>query len=158
MAFPHLLSPFSIGNVALRNRIVFQPHFTALGTLDGEIEDAVEASRPAMDSRMQRFSCPGLPASLPMNGDAGRLAQVGAPIAISLSRSRFSALRSQTTRRKTVASEELVSFFADCARGTGNRETWRRWSAKTGRWCECSAASRIRFVGKHALPMAGGLS
>ena len=44
--------------------------------LAGVIEDAVEASRPAMDSRMQRFSCPGLPASLPMNGDPGRLAQV----------------------------------------------------------------------------------
>jgi 2,4-dienoyl-CoA reductase-like NADH-dependent reductase (Old Yellow Enzyme family) len=39
VAFPHLLSPFSIGNVALRNRIVFQPHFTALGTLDGMPSD-----------------------------------------------------------------------------------------------------------------------
>ncbi len=35
-----LLSPFSIGGVKLRNRIVFQPHFTALGTLDGMPSDA----------------------------------------------------------------------------------------------------------------------
>jgi len=34
-AFRHLFSPFSIRNVALKNRIVFQPHFTALGNLDG---------------------------------------------------------------------------------------------------------------------------
>jgi 2,4-dienoyl-CoA reductase-like NADH-dependent reductase (Old Yellow Enzyme family) len=34
-AFPHLFSPFSIGGVALRNRTVFQPHFTALGSLEG---------------------------------------------------------------------------------------------------------------------------
>ena len=34
-AFPHLFSPFSIGGVALRNRMVFQPHFTALGSLEG---------------------------------------------------------------------------------------------------------------------------
>jgi 2,4-dienoyl-CoA reductase-like NADH-dependent reductase (Old Yellow Enzyme family) len=30
--FPHLASPFSIRDVELRNRIVFQPHFTALAT------------------------------------------------------------------------------------------------------------------------------
>ena len=30
-----LFSPFCIREVELRNRIVFQPHFTALGTLDG---------------------------------------------------------------------------------------------------------------------------
>ena len=34
-AFPLLLSPFAIGKVALRNRFVFQPHFTALGDIDG---------------------------------------------------------------------------------------------------------------------------
>jgi 2,4-dienoyl-CoA reductase-like NADH-dependent reductase (Old Yellow Enzyme family) len=33
--FPLLFSPFSIGTVQLRNRVVFQPHFTALGHLDG---------------------------------------------------------------------------------------------------------------------------
>lgn len=33
--FQNLLSPFSIGRVELRNRIVFQPHFTALGNTDG---------------------------------------------------------------------------------------------------------------------------
>ena len=37
--FPHLFSPFSIGTVALKNRIVFQPHFTALGHLDGMPSD-----------------------------------------------------------------------------------------------------------------------
>jgi 2,4-dienoyl-CoA reductase-like NADH-dependent reductase (Old Yellow Enzyme family) len=34
-AFAHLFSPFRIRGVALKNRIVFQPHFTALGNLDG---------------------------------------------------------------------------------------------------------------------------
>ena len=34
-AFPRLFSPIDIGRVALRNRTVFQPHFTALGSLDG---------------------------------------------------------------------------------------------------------------------------
>jgi 2,4-dienoyl-CoA reductase-like NADH-dependent reductase (Old Yellow Enzyme family) len=38
-AFPHLFQPIQIGGVAVRNRIVFQPHFTALGTLDGEPSD-----------------------------------------------------------------------------------------------------------------------
>lgn len=33
--FPHLASPFSIRDVDLRNRIVFQPHFTALPHIDG---------------------------------------------------------------------------------------------------------------------------
>lgn len=33
--FPLLFSPLSIRDVILRNRIVFQPHFTALGTRDG---------------------------------------------------------------------------------------------------------------------------
>lgn len=37
--YTHLLSPFSIGRVALRNRVVFQPHFTALGHLDGMPSD-----------------------------------------------------------------------------------------------------------------------
>lgn len=39
-AFPLLLSPFAIGKVALRNRFVFQPHFTALGGIDGLPSDA----------------------------------------------------------------------------------------------------------------------
>jgi 2,4-dienoyl-CoA reductase-like NADH-dependent reductase (Old Yellow Enzyme family) len=34
-AYGQLLSPFAIGPVSLRNRLVFQPHFTALGTLEG---------------------------------------------------------------------------------------------------------------------------
>ena len=38
--FPLLLSPFSIGKVELRNRFVFQPHFTALGHIDGTPSDA----------------------------------------------------------------------------------------------------------------------
>ena len=40
---PHLLSPFAIGRVALRNRVVFQPHFTALGHLDGMPSDDLVA-------------------------------------------------------------------------------------------------------------------
>ena len=39
-AFPLLLSPFAIGKVQLRNRFVFQPHFTALGDIDGTPSDA----------------------------------------------------------------------------------------------------------------------
>ncbi|MDQ0391890.1 oxidoreductase [Labrys monachus] len=35
VSFPRLFSPFRIRGVALRNRVVFQPHFTALGGLDG---------------------------------------------------------------------------------------------------------------------------
>jgi hypothetical protein len=38
--FSMLLSPFRIRDVELRNRFVFQPHFTALGTLDGQPTDA----------------------------------------------------------------------------------------------------------------------
>ncbi|MCB1498194.1 MAG: FAD-dependent oxidoreductase [Bauldia sp.] len=38
-AYRHLLSPFAIGNVPLRNRLVFQPHFTALGHIDGMPSD-----------------------------------------------------------------------------------------------------------------------
>ena len=38
-AFAHLLSPFAVGRVTLRNRIVFQPHFTALGHADGMPSD-----------------------------------------------------------------------------------------------------------------------
>jgi len=34
-SYPHLLSEFALGGVRLRNRLVFQPHFTALGSLDG---------------------------------------------------------------------------------------------------------------------------
>ena len=41
--YPHLLGPFSIGRVPLRNRIVFQPHFTALGTLQGMPSDDLVA-------------------------------------------------------------------------------------------------------------------
>ncbi|TCL68374.1 FAD-dependent oxidoreductase [Rhizobium sp. BK251] len=39
VGYSHLLSPFAIGPVQLRNRVVFQPHFTALGTLDGMPSD-----------------------------------------------------------------------------------------------------------------------
>lgn len=42
-AFERLFSPFRIGKVALRNRIVFQPHFTALGNLDGMGSDELIA-------------------------------------------------------------------------------------------------------------------
>jgi 2,4-dienoyl-CoA reductase-like NADH-dependent reductase (Old Yellow Enzyme family) len=35
-----LFSPFKIRDVELHNRLVFQPHFTALGTLDGQPTDA----------------------------------------------------------------------------------------------------------------------
>jgi hypothetical protein len=38
--FSMLFSPFRIRGVQLRNRFVFQPHFTALGTLDGQPTDA----------------------------------------------------------------------------------------------------------------------
>lgn len=38
--FPLILSPFAIGKVELRNRFVFQPHFTALGNRDGTPSDA----------------------------------------------------------------------------------------------------------------------
>ena len=38
--FPLLLSPFAIGPVQLRNRFVFQPHFTALGDMEGNPTDA----------------------------------------------------------------------------------------------------------------------
>lgn len=38
--FPLILSPFAIGKVELRNRFVFQPHFTALGHRDGTPSDA----------------------------------------------------------------------------------------------------------------------
>lgn len=38
--FPLLLSPTAIGKVGLRNRFVFQPHFTALGDTDGTPSDA----------------------------------------------------------------------------------------------------------------------
>jgi 2,4-dienoyl-CoA reductase-like NADH-dependent reductase (Old Yellow Enzyme family) len=41
--YSNLLSPFSIGRVRLRNRVVFQPHFTALGTLEGMPSDALVA-------------------------------------------------------------------------------------------------------------------
>lgn len=38
-AYPHLLSSYTLGKVELRNRLVFQPHFTALGTVDGMPSD-----------------------------------------------------------------------------------------------------------------------
>lgn len=38
--FPLLLSSFALGKVTLRNRFVFQPHFTALGHTDGTPSDA----------------------------------------------------------------------------------------------------------------------
>jgi 2,4-dienoyl-CoA reductase-like NADH-dependent reductase (Old Yellow Enzyme family) len=38
-SFPFLFSPLRIRNVELANRFVFQPHFTALGTLDGMPSD-----------------------------------------------------------------------------------------------------------------------
>ena len=38
--FPTLLSPFQIRDVQIRNRFVFQPHFTALGELTGMPSDA----------------------------------------------------------------------------------------------------------------------
>ena len=40
------------------------------------IEEALETNLPAIDARMQQFTGPSLPASLPLDGDAGRLAQV----------------------------------------------------------------------------------
>ncbi|MDP9137515.1 MAG: FAD-dependent oxidoreductase [Pseudomonadota bacterium] len=42
-AFGLLLSPFSIRNVGLRNRFVFQPHFTALADIDGTPSEALAA-------------------------------------------------------------------------------------------------------------------
>lgn len=42
-AFASLLSPFNLGRVALRNRMVFQPHFTALGARDGLGSDDLRA-------------------------------------------------------------------------------------------------------------------
>src|SRR5947209_10119182 len=42
-AFSRLFSPISIGRVGLRNRTVFQPHFTALGGLDGMPTDDLVA-------------------------------------------------------------------------------------------------------------------
>jgi 2,4-dienoyl-CoA reductase-like NADH-dependent reductase (Old Yellow Enzyme family) len=42
-AFPHLLSPLTISNATLKNRLVFQPHFTALGGIDGMPTDDLKA-------------------------------------------------------------------------------------------------------------------
>ena len=33
--FPHLFSPLQLASVEVRNRLVFQPHFTSLGTREG---------------------------------------------------------------------------------------------------------------------------
>jgi 2,4-dienoyl-CoA reductase-like NADH-dependent reductase (Old Yellow Enzyme family) len=41
--FPRLLSPFQLGGVALRNRLVFQPHFTALMGDDSMPNDTLRA-------------------------------------------------------------------------------------------------------------------
>ena len=41
--FPHLLSRFAIRGVQMRNRLVFQPHFTALGSRDGMPSDDLRA-------------------------------------------------------------------------------------------------------------------
>ncbi len=41
--FPRLLSPFQLGAVTLRNRLVFQPHFTALMADDSMPNDALRA-------------------------------------------------------------------------------------------------------------------
>ncbi|MFC5586824.1 FAD-dependent oxidoreductase [Nitratireductor kimnyeongensis] len=46
-AFERLFSPFAIGKVELRNRVVFQPHFTALGNLDGLGSDELVAYHEA---------------------------------------------------------------------------------------------------------------
>ena len=43
VAFPHLMSPFSIGTTELRNRFVFQPHFTALMADDSVPNDTLRA-------------------------------------------------------------------------------------------------------------------
>ena len=42
-SFPRLSQPIAIGRVTLRNRMVFQPHFTALGSLDGMPTDDLAA-------------------------------------------------------------------------------------------------------------------
>ena len=42
-AYPVMFSPLAIRGVVLRNRIVFQPHFTALGHPDGPPSDALVA-------------------------------------------------------------------------------------------------------------------
>ena len=42
-AFPRLLSPFQLGNVSIRNRMVFLPHFTALPGIDGMPNDDIRA-------------------------------------------------------------------------------------------------------------------
>ncbi|MDB5856987.1 MAG: signal transduction histidine kinase [Ramlibacter sp.] len=44
--------------------------------LVGILAEVLEACRPAMDARVQEFTGPELPASLAMDGDPGRLAQV----------------------------------------------------------------------------------
>lgn len=41
--FPYLFAPFRIRSVELRNRMVFQPHFTALGTSEGMPSDDLAA-------------------------------------------------------------------------------------------------------------------
>ena len=34
-SYENLLRPIKLGNVSVRNRVVFQPHFTSFGTEDG---------------------------------------------------------------------------------------------------------------------------
>ena len=43
VAFPLLMSPFAIGTTELRNRFVFQPHFTALMADDSVPNDTLRA-------------------------------------------------------------------------------------------------------------------
>ncbi len=43
LRYPHMFAPLRIRSVELRNRTVFQPHFTALGTLDGQASDDLAA-------------------------------------------------------------------------------------------------------------------
>ena len=61
-AFSHLFSPFRIRDVALKNRIVFQPHFTALGNLDGmgsDDHDRLSRGARARRHRAHRHREPG---------------------------------------------------------------------------------------------------
>ena len=57
--FPHLASPITLGNVMVRNRLVFQPHFTALPTADGMPSPELGLSRRA-SARRRRFNVTGI--------------------------------------------------------------------------------------------------
>ena len=56
-AFTHLLSPFALRDVALRNRTVFQPHFTALGDLNGMPTDDLVASHGELWVKSHHRAC-----------------------------------------------------------------------------------------------------